>query len=134
MATDPDRLSITIGDIREAIETFRPDSAWKELSMAGKIRSMVRDFMELANAGGGIPNATIGGLPSRQASRQASDNAENLDLLAGFLNYLIENLDHDGYSLAEISQILGRPDDKGLVALVQRLQESKRGRPGAKSK
>jgi hypothetical protein len=64
-----------------------------------------------------------------------AQQSETLELLLGFLNYLIDHFDHDGYSLAEISQILGRSDDKGLVALVQKLQNGQgQAKPGVKSK
>jgi hypothetical protein len=39
--SDRDRISINIKDIREPVESFRSDAAWRELSLAGKIRSMV---------------------------------------------------------------------------------------------
>jgi hypothetical protein len=59
---------------------------------------------------------------SKSAAQAGSADAETLERLLGFLNYLIDNFDHDGYSLAEISRLLGRPDDSGLVALIRKLQ------------
>ncbi|MEM9088671.1 MAG: hypothetical protein AAGC93_07995 [Cyanobacteria bacterium P01_F01_bin.53] len=41
-----DRLTIDIGDLREAIETCREDAAWEELSLAGKIRTLVKERIE----------------------------------------------------------------------------------------
>jgi hypothetical protein len=109
MAVEGDRVSVTVGDLKGEIESFRNDSAWRELSLAGKIRSMVRDRIDSDPRTGG--------------------RSETFDLLVEFVNYLIDHSDHDGYSLSEISGILGRPSDKGLVDLVQKLQakDSKRG-------
>jgi hypothetical protein len=45
--SDRDRISINIKDIREPVESFRSDAAWREFSLAGKIRSMVADCIEL---------------------------------------------------------------------------------------
>jgi hypothetical protein len=72
--------------------------------------------------------------PSNSDADSKDDDAETLELLIGFLNYLIDNFDHDGYSLAEISQLLGRRDDKGLVALVQKLQSNGTSKPAVKHK
>ena len=41
-----DRLTIDIGDLREDIETCRQDAAWEELSLAGKIRTLVKERIE----------------------------------------------------------------------------------------
>ncbi|MEM1279779.1 MAG: hypothetical protein AAGG53_07075 [Cyanobacteria bacterium P01_H01_bin.152] len=40
------RISVDIGDIRERIESCRTDSAWGELSLTGKIRSLILDRLE----------------------------------------------------------------------------------------
>lgn len=106
-----DRISVDVNDIKQRVESFRNDAAWRELSLAGKMRALVIEHMEQADAAKG-----------RVAS--GGSDSETLELLIGFLNYLIDNFDHDGFSLSEISKILGRTDDKGLVALVQRLQQN----------
>jgi hypothetical protein len=41
-----DRLTIDIGDLREDIEKCRQDAAWEELSLAGKIRTLVKERIE----------------------------------------------------------------------------------------
>jgi hypothetical protein len=41
-----DRLTIDISDLREDIETCRQDAAWQELSLAGKIRTLVKERIE----------------------------------------------------------------------------------------
>ena len=52
-------------------------------------------------------------------------DSEVAELLIGFLNCLLDTSDHDGYSLAEIGEILSRPNgDKDLVQLIDRLQSS----------
>lgn len=65
------------------------------------------------------------GFADGEKGKGSVDQSETLELLIGFMNYLIDNHDHDGYSLAEISELLGRADDKGLVALLQKLQNGK---------
>ena len=113
-----DRIGVDISDIKQQIESCRNDAAWRELSLAGKVRTLTIERLEVLRAGGDI-----------------AQQSETLELLLGFLNYLIDHFDHDGYSLAEISQILGRPDDKGLVALVQKLQNGQsQTKPGVKAK
>lgn len=56
------------------------------------------------------------------AEERAGQDAEILELLTGFLNNLINTRDHDGYSLSEISKLLGRSSDRDLVNLVLKLQ------------
>lgn len=58
----------------------------------------------------------------------SSDDIETLQLLIQFLSYLIEHYDHDGFSLSEISQILGQPDDRKLVTMVQTLRAARKGK------
>jgi hypothetical protein len=41
-----DRLTIDIGDLREDIEKCRQDAAWEELSLAGKIRTLIKERIE----------------------------------------------------------------------------------------
>lgn len=41
-----DRLTIDIGDLREDIERCRQDAAWEELSLSGKIRTLVKERIE----------------------------------------------------------------------------------------
>lgn len=41
-----DRISVDISDIKEKIEAYRTDPAWRELSMAGKIRALVIEMLE----------------------------------------------------------------------------------------
>lgn len=74
-------------------------------------------------------------LSSDRPPTEVSEQAETLELLLSFLNYLIDHFDHDGYSLAEISRLLGRPDDKALVTMVQKLQNGQeQAKPGVKAR
>ncbi len=41
-----DRLTIDIGDLRAGIEKCRQDAVWEELSLAGKIRTLVKERIE----------------------------------------------------------------------------------------
>ena len=41
-----DRISVDIADIKDQIETFRSDPAWRELSTAGKIRALLIERLE----------------------------------------------------------------------------------------
>lgn len=41
-----DRISVDITDIKDRIEIYRDDPAWRELSMAGKIRALVIEKLE----------------------------------------------------------------------------------------
>lgn len=41
-----DRISVDISDIKDRVESYRDDPAWRELSMAGKIRAMVIEKLE----------------------------------------------------------------------------------------
>lgn len=114
-----DRIGVDISDIKEQIESCRNDAAWRELSLAGKVRTLTIERLEILRAGGSV-----------------AEQSETLEMLLGFLNYLIDHSDHDGYSLSEISKILGRPNDKALLALVQKLQQNGQSQPksGAKAK
>jgi hypothetical protein len=38
-----DRISVDVSDMREEIDTCRSDVAWQELSLAGKIRTLLRE-------------------------------------------------------------------------------------------
>lgn len=113
-----DRISVDVNDIKQRVESFRSDAAWRELSLAGKMRALVIEHMEESEQKG-----------SSLGSASDLSESETLKLLADFLNYLIDNFDHDGFSLAEISQLLGRSDDKGLVRLVQKLQQNGQSQP-----
>lgn len=54
-----------------------------------------------------------------------SEDEDVAALLIGFLNCLLDTDDHDSYSLAEIGEILNRPNgDKDLIQLIDRLQNS----------
>lgn len=111
-----DRIGVDVSDIKQQIESCRNDAAWRELSLAGKVRTLTIERLEVLRAGGDV-----------------AEQAETLEMLLGFLNYLIDHYDHDGYSLSEISKLLGRPDDKGLVRLVQKLQNGQsQSKPGAR--
>lgn len=48
-----DRISVDISDIKERIESYRDDPAWRELSMAGRIRALVIEKLEEKEAGKG---------------------------------------------------------------------------------
>jgi hypothetical protein len=41
-----DRISVDITDIKDRIDLYREDPAWRELSMAGKIRALVIEKLE----------------------------------------------------------------------------------------
>lgn len=41
-----DRISVDITDIKDRVERYRDDPAWRELSMAGKIRALVIEKLE----------------------------------------------------------------------------------------
>lgn len=41
-----DRISIDLGDLRERIENARDDTAWQELTITQKIRTLIRDQLE----------------------------------------------------------------------------------------
>ena len=51
-------------------------------------------------------------------------DTEALELLIGFLNSLIKSGTHNGYSLAEIAEILGHSNDTELIDLVEKIQNS----------
>lgn len=70
-----------------------------------------------------IERLVLSALKSRRSRSEKTSDAETLELLIGFLNYLLDHHDHDGYSLAEIGAILGRETgDKDLIALIAKLQ------------
>ena len=41
-----DRISVDISDIKDRIDGYRTDPAWRELSLAGKIRALVIEKLE----------------------------------------------------------------------------------------
>jgi hypothetical protein len=41
-----DRISVDITDIKDRIENYRTDPAWRELSMAGRVRALVIEKLE----------------------------------------------------------------------------------------
>lgn len=41
-----DRISVDISDIKPQIEGYRSDPAWRELSLAGKIRALMIEKLE----------------------------------------------------------------------------------------
>lgn len=41
-----DRISVDVSDMRELIESCRTDVAWQELSLAGKIRTLLRERLD----------------------------------------------------------------------------------------
>lgn len=41
-----DRISVDVSDMREELETCRNDVAWRELSLAGKIRTLLRERLD----------------------------------------------------------------------------------------
>ena len=45
-----DRISVDVSDIREELETCRTDAAWRELSLAGKIRTLLRERLDQMKA------------------------------------------------------------------------------------
>jgi len=42
-----DRISVDVTDIKEQVEKFRNDPAWRELSLASKIRVLVLERLEM---------------------------------------------------------------------------------------
>jgi hypothetical protein len=52
----------------------------------------------------------------------ALSSDEQAELLRGFLNSLIDTNSHNGYSIAEISEVLGRQSDRDVILLVQKLR------------
>ena len=43
-----DRISVDVTDIKEQIEGFRDDPAWRELSLASKVRVLVLERLEMS--------------------------------------------------------------------------------------
>ena len=41
-----DRISVDVGDMREELETCRTDAAWLEISLAAKIRTLLRERLD----------------------------------------------------------------------------------------
>ncbi|MBD1847011.1 hypothetical protein H6F89_27110 [Cyanobacteria bacterium FACHB-63] len=41
-----ERLSIEIGDLKDRVESCRNTPAWRELSMSGKLRSLILERLE----------------------------------------------------------------------------------------
>lgn len=41
-----DRISVDITNIKNRVEAYRDDPAWRELSVAGKIRALVIEKLE----------------------------------------------------------------------------------------
>jgi hypothetical protein len=41
-----DRISVDVSDIKDRVESFRTDPAWRELSLASKIRALVIEKLE----------------------------------------------------------------------------------------
>ncbi|HEY9831284.1 MAG TPA: hypothetical protein V6D26_11945 [Stenomitos sp.] len=41
-----DRISIDLGELRERIENVRDDTAWQELTITQKIRTLIRDQLD----------------------------------------------------------------------------------------
>lgn len=41
-----DRISVDVSDMREELESCRNDAAWRELSLAGKIRTLLRERLD----------------------------------------------------------------------------------------
>lgn len=52
------------------------------------------------------------------------------EVLIGFLRCLILTGDHDGYSLAEIAQIIGMRSDREVVDFVERVKKSREDKNG----
>jgi ribosome-binding protein aMBF1 (putative translation factor) len=45
-----DRLTLDIADLRERIESVRADAAWSEMSLAQKLRVLIRERLEQMEA------------------------------------------------------------------------------------
>jgi ribosome-binding protein aMBF1 (putative translation factor) len=45
-----DRLTLDIADLRERIESVRGDAAWSEMSLAQKLRVLIRERLEQMEA------------------------------------------------------------------------------------
>lgn len=96
-----------------------PDGDYQDLQRLAKARGddtatraayFVQRSLEESRERGEIP--AISDLP----------NDEALTLLIGFLNALLDTGSHNGYSLAEISEILGRENDRELIVLVEKIR------------
>lgn len=116
------RINLTLAEsILSKLDRYAESRGSKPATEAAYLLTRILDDLE---ARGQIPQNTSP-LP-----------AEDVQLLIDFLNYLIDHFDHDGFSLSEISKLLGRPDDKGLVRLVQKLQQNgqPQTKPGARTR
>ncbi len=51
-------------------------------------------------------------------------NEEQLALLKDFLNVLLDTNGHNGFSLAEIADMLGRDNDRALVELIAKIRRN----------
>lgn len=69
-----------------------------------------------------IKNRVFGLKTSQSPGGISLTSDEQADLLRGFLNTLIDTNGHDGYSIAEISEVLGRKSDREVISLVQKLR------------
>lgn len=52
-----DRISVDVSDMREELEACRTDVAWRELSLAGKIPTLLRERLDQMKGEKGKPNS-----------------------------------------------------------------------------
>ena len=50
-----DRISIDLQDLRPVVEDFRHDNAWKQLSLAAKIRALLKDSTAISKESAAEP-------------------------------------------------------------------------------
>ena len=62
-----DRLTLDIADLRDRIETVRRDVGWLEMSLAQKLRVLIRERLEQLEKD--LPYATVGELASKNTDR-----------------------------------------------------------------
>lgn len=94
--------------VLEKLERYANSRGSKVASDATYLLTRLLDDMD---AEGKIP----------EASPEELSAEESLDILVGFLNSLVDEGNHNGYSLAEVAEILGREDDKALTEMVKKL-------------
>lgn len=104
--TKKPRISIVVDE--SLFQRLERMAESEERSLSNLVLKMVKDSLDKPARGGGQP--------------AGSQDAETLQLLIDFLNCLLDTRDYNGFSLAEIADILGRDDAKELVALFKKLK------------
>jgi len=115
-----DRTTVNLSPVQERIEALRSDSAYQRLKLAQKVLLLLEEYLDLLAQASSSP--PVSSPRSQQVEGGDLSDREALDLLKGFLNLLIETGTYNGYSLAEIAEILGRESDRELIALVEKIR------------